>query len=77
MVVEGSIEEAAKNMAREWRAYVLDPSTWDETSWEKALGQGLAVRRVKVKQDADGNKVSETHLYVLTDKGLDLMNEGK
>jgi len=54
--------------AKVWRLYVLNPAVWADAVWERAQAEGLCERRVKGKTE---------HKWVLTDKGLDLMNEGK
>lgn len=55
--------------AKDWRAFVLTPSLWSEAVWEQAQAEGLAVRRTDVRRAG--------HKWVLTDAGLDKMNEGK
>ena len=60
---------SATELAREWRAYVLDKTLWTESLWESAEARGLAVRRASRDQSS--------HFWTLTDAGLDLMLLGE
>lgn len=61
--------EIIMSSAQDWREYVRDPSQWREDVWEAAQERGLVIRRTEAGRKG--------HKWVLTDKGLDLMNEGK
>ena len=59
----------AKETAKAWRAFVMNPQTQTEAEWDEAFKAGLCVRRA--------NRNNSGHSWVLTDAGLDLMIEGK